>query len=71
MVDLLYFSNSYCQRDTECSMSTIAKQSRRRDRLKREATGVELHPSNMNRENVFPLSRSWKPPIYSLKKRKK
>jgi hypothetical protein len=33
----------------------------------REATENELHPNNMNREDSFCLSKSWKPLICSLK----
>jgi hypothetical protein len=29
----------------------------------RETIKIELHPKNMNRENGFSLSRSWKPLI--------
>jgi hypothetical protein len=37
------------------------------DRIVREATGIELHPNNINREGGFCLSTFWKPPIGSLK----
>jgi hypothetical protein len=37
------------------------------DRIVREATGIELHPYNINREGGFCLSKSWKPLIGSLK----
>jgi hypothetical protein len=36
-----------------------------------EATEVELHPRNMNREDGFCLSKSWKPLICSFKDRRK
>jgi hypothetical protein len=39
------------------------------DPIIREA--IELHPNNMNREEGFCLSKSWKPLIYSLKDRRK
>jgi hypothetical protein len=36
-----------------------------------EVIGIELHPNNMNREDIFHLSKSWKPLIYSLKEHRK
>jgi hypothetical protein len=38
------------------------------DRIVREATEIELHPNDVNREVGFCLSKSWKPLICSLKK---
>lgn len=37
------------------------------DHIFREVIEVELYPSNMNREDGFHFSRSWKPLISSLK----
>jgi hypothetical protein len=34
----------------------------------REATETKLHPNNMSREAVICLSKSWKPPVSSLRK---
>jgi hypothetical protein len=41
-----------------------------KNRLKGEATGIQFYPNNMNRQDWFSLSRSWKPLIHSLKERK-
>jgi hypothetical protein len=48
------------------TISILASTSRRKDRIRREATEIELHP-NTNREDGFSLSRSWKPLIHSQK----
>jgi hypothetical protein len=45
----------------------LVKQHKHVNRNIREAIMIEIHPSNINRADVFPLSRSWKPLIHTLK----
>jgi hypothetical protein len=47
--------------------SILASKTRYMDRIVREATEIELHSNNINREGGFCLSKFWKPLIDSLK----
>jgi hypothetical protein len=39
----------------------LAKTSRYMDRLVKEATKINLHPDNINREEGFKLTKAWNP----------
>jgi hypothetical protein len=40
------------------------------NRLIREAIEIEMHPNNINRVGVFNLSKSGKPLLHNLKKKR-
>jgi hypothetical protein len=47
-----------------------AKKPKHTDQLIREEIKIELCPNNMNQEDGFSISRSWKSFIHSLRNRK-
>jgi hypothetical protein len=49
----------------------LSSEPRYMDHIIREATEIELHPHVMNRQDGVCLSEAWKPPICSLKDRRK
>jgi len=51
-------------------ISILAKKSGYLECLIKEMTDRELHSDNLNREEGFSLSRSWRPLIQVLKKEK-
>jgi hypothetical protein len=47
--------------------STLTTETRLMDCIVRKAIDIELHPNNVNREDGFGLSKSYKPLISFLK----
>jgi hypothetical protein len=50
--------------------SILARKSRCIDQVIREEVEIEFYPNNMNKDDGFSLSKSWKPLICALKEQK-
>jgi len=46
--------------------SILAKKSQHLECINKEMKEIDLHPDNMNREEDFSLSKSWKPLLQAL-----
>jgi len=57
---------SHCNQFHDTSI--LAKKCGHMEHIIREVIETEPHPQNMNLEEYFSLSRSWKPLIQTLKK---
>jgi hypothetical protein len=50
--------------------TVLVKEKRQMDQILRQVTEIEVKPDNMDREDGFSLSQTWKPLIHDLREQR-